>query len=140
MLEGGKTLDEKDLKKYVGNRIREERKRMRLSQKELGEKIGVKHNTISQYENATNSPEQDSLFKIARALDIKVDDLFPPMNVDDKSEIFERTLKMAEGLELGEINFLKSLIEKTLSMEGEGREKFLESMKFTIEYYEKMNK
>jgi len=133
-------LEEKDLKKYVGNRIREERKKSRLSQKELGEKIGVKHNTISQYENATNSPEQDSLFKIARALNIKVDDLFPPMNVDDKSESFERALKMAEGLDLKEINFLKSLIEKTLSMKGEGREKFLESIKFTIEYYEKMNK
>lgn len=133
-------MDEKDLKKYVGNRIREERKKMRFSQKELGEKIGVKHNTISQYENATNSPEQDSLFKIARALNIKVDDLFPPMDVDDKEENFERALKLAEGLDLGEINFLKSLIEKTLSMEGEGREKFLESMKFTVEYYEKMNK
>lgn len=133
-------MEEKDLKKYVGNRIREERKRSRLSQKELGEKIGVKHNTVSQYENATNSPEQDSLFKIARALNIKVDDLFPPMNVDDKSESFERALKMAEGLDLEEINFLKRLIEKTLSMEGEGREKFLESMKFTVEYYEKMNK
>lgn len=133
-------MDEQDLKKYVGNRIREERKKMRFSQKELGEKIGVKHNTISQYENATNSPEQDSLFKIARALNIKVDDLFPPMDVDDKEENFERALKLAEGLDLGEINFLKSLIEKTLSMEGEGREKFLESMKFTVEYYEKMNK
>lgn len=133
-------MDEMDLKKYVGNRIREERKKKRFSQKELGEKIGVKHNTISQYENATNAPEQDSLFKIARALNIKVDDLFPPMNIDDKSESFERALKMAEGLDLREINFLKSLIEKTLSMEGEGREKFLESMKFTVEYYEKMNK
>lgn len=130
-------MDEMNLKKYVGNKIREERKKKRISQKELGERIGVKHNTISQYENATNSPEQDSLFKIARALDIKVDDLFPPMDNDDN---LERALKMAQGLEIKEINFLNQLIEKTLSLEGEGREKFLESMKFTVEYYEKMNK
>ena len=133
-------LNEQDLKKYVGNRIREERKNKKLSQRELGDRIGVKHNTISQYENGTNSPEQNTLFEIARALDIKVDDLFPPMDIDDQNDNFGRALKMAEGLDLNHINFLKTLIEKTLSMEGDEREKFLESIRFTVEYYEKMNR
>lgn len=131
-------MDEIELKKYVGNRIREERRRIKLSQKELGERIGVKHNTVSQYENATNSPEQDTLFKIAKALDIKVDDLFPPReNVNNE---LERALKMTEGMSLKDVEFLSQLIERTQSFSGEERAKFLESIRFTVEFYDKMRK
>ena len=66
-----------DIKLYVANKIREYWKLRGLTQKELGDKIGVKHNTISGYEKATNEPEQDLLFKIADALSISVNDLFP---------------------------------------------------------------
>lgn len=48
-----------DIKKYTSAKIREYRKLNGLTQKELGDKIGVKHNTISGYENGTNEPEQD---------------------------------------------------------------------------------
>ena len=53
-----------------------------MTQKELGEKIGVKHNTVSGYENGTNEPEQDILFKIADALDVSINDLFPETRSD----------------------------------------------------------
>ena len=52
---------------YVAQKIKYYRKLKRITQKELGEKIGVKHNTISSYENGINQPEQDLLFKIADA-------------------------------------------------------------------------
>lgn len=67
-----------DIKSYTAKKIKEYRKLRNLTQKELGEKIGVKHNTISGYENGTNEPEQDLLFKIASALEISINDLFPP--------------------------------------------------------------
>lgn len=66
-----------DTRLYVANKIREYRKLRGLTQKELGDKIGVKHNTISGYEKGTNEPEQDLLFKIAYALNISINDLFP---------------------------------------------------------------
>lgn len=66
-----------DIRLYVANKIREYRKLRGLTQKELGDKIGVKHNTISGYEKGTNEPEQDLLFKIAYALNISINDLFP---------------------------------------------------------------
>ena len=66
---------------YVGGRIREIRKRKGLTQRELGEKIGVKHNTISSYENGTNEPEHDILFKLANALDVPINDFFPETGV-----------------------------------------------------------
>ena len=66
-----------DVRSYTANKIKEYRKLKRMTQKELGAKIGVKHNTVSGYENGTNEPEQDILFKIAAALDVSINDLFP---------------------------------------------------------------
>lgn len=65
------------VKNYVADKIKFYRKMAGLTQKELGEKIGVKHNTISSYESGKNEPEQDMLFKIAAALDISINELFP---------------------------------------------------------------
>ena len=71
-----------DVRRYTANKIKEYRKLKRMTQKELGEKIGVKHNTVSGYENGTNEPEQDILFKIAAALDVSINDLFPETRSD----------------------------------------------------------
>lgn len=66
-----------DISKYVGQQIKYYRKLNKMTQKELGLRIGKKHNTISSYENGTNEPEQDALFAIANALDVSINDLFP---------------------------------------------------------------
>lgn len=67
----------KEIRKFVGEKIRYYRKKNGLTQKELGDKIGVRHNTISQYESGTNEPEQDMLFAIANILDVSVNEFFP---------------------------------------------------------------
>lgn len=134
-------MNEKELKEYVGRRIRDERKRKGLTQKELSEKIGVKHNTISSYESGKNAPEQDALFGIARSLDIAVDDLFPEREIDPNKGKFLNQLQSlgASNLQLKDMMFLQELIEKTLSMNETERGKFLESIRFTVDYYQKMN-
>lgn len=129
---------EEKLKKYVGNRIKEERKKKKLTQQQLGDLIGVKHNTISSYENATNAPEQDSLFKIAKALGISVDDLFPPTEASVQNNL-ERALRMSKDLNLKEIDVMRTMIEKALSLDEKEREKFLESLKFAMEFYDRSN-
>ena len=70
----------KDVTKYVGMQIRKYRKMRKMTQKELGAKIGVKHNTISSYEAGINEPEQNTLFAIADVLGININDLFPKAN------------------------------------------------------------
>lgn len=65
------------INKFVGSRIRDNRKKRGLTQKTLGEKLGIKHNTISSYENGTNEPELDILFRMADILDVSINDLFP---------------------------------------------------------------
>lgn len=67
-----------DVRYYVAAKIKYYRKLRGLTQKDLGNKIGIKDNTISGYEHQITEPSQDLLFKIANALDISINDLFPP--------------------------------------------------------------
>ena len=67
-----------NVSKYVGKQIRKYRRENNLTQKELGLKVGVKHNTISAYESGVNEPEQNMIFALANALGVSVNDLFPP--------------------------------------------------------------
>lgn len=128
-------MEDKELMKYVGNRIKEERIKKNLTQKELGKLIGVAHNTISTYESGRNAPEQNAIFKIARALDIKVDDFFPPTGTEPA---LHRLEELGEtDLNVEEMAFLQELIKKTLSMDKEERDRFLDRIKFEVEYYDK---
>lgn len=74
------------IRQYVALKIREYRKTQGLTQKELGEKIGVKHNTISGWESCKTEPEQDHLFKIAQVLGVSINDLFPKTTSDTFSQ------------------------------------------------------
>ncbi len=72
----------KEISKFVGSKIKEIRKKEGLTQKELGDKVGVKHNTISSYENGTNEPEQNILYSMASELGVSINDFFPNTNYD----------------------------------------------------------
>lgn len=74
---------ENDVSKYVGAQIRKYRKAKGMTQKELGFRLGVAHNTISGYESGANEPDQNILFAIADILGVSVNDLFPsPTNLE----------------------------------------------------------
>lgn len=59
----------------IGERIKELRKSKNLTQKQLGEKIGVTATTITKYENNQLSINTDTLSKIAIALGVTVSDI-----------------------------------------------------------------
>lgn len=54
-------------------KIKEERKRLRITQEELGKRLGVKKSYISSIENSKRQTTLDTLFKIAYALGFKFD-------------------------------------------------------------------
>lgn len=102
-----------NIRKYSANKIKEYRKAAGLTQKELGEKVGVKHNTISGYENGTTEPEQSILFKIAAALHISINDLFPenthpisaqPNTNQPKKRVAFALHRLAQNINDGKIN------------------------------------
>jgi transcriptional regulator with XRE-family HTH domain len=57
----------------LGDRIREYRKQAGLTQKQLGEKLGVSNVNIGQYERGLRNPKLPQLKRIADALDIPFD-------------------------------------------------------------------
>lgn len=59
----------------IGEKIKAHRKRVGLSQKELGQKLNVSQQHIAQYESGKRTPKLDTIQKIATALNISVNDL-----------------------------------------------------------------
>lgn len=56
--------------KTFGSRLREARKAKDITQKQLADKIGAKHNSISNWENDQNRPDPDTIELICGVLDI----------------------------------------------------------------------
>lgn len=54
----------------IGEQIRKYRNEMSLSQKELGEKLGVSQAMIAQYESGKRIPKKETIEKIATALGV----------------------------------------------------------------------
>lgn len=130
-------IDEKELAVYVGKRIRYFRKKKGLTQKELGELIGRTHNTVSNYETGTISPEQDALFAISRALDCTLDDLFPLGEGDDS---LDRAVSLSDDdLDFEDLEFLNKLIRKAKTLKGDERRRFISNIKVAVELFDDGN-
>lgn len=85
---------------YTGNKIRYYRKEKEWTQKQLGDKLGVKDNTISGWENGKSEPLQDQLFMMAQLFGISINDLFPPTtNSQTLNEEEQNLIKSYRSLE-----------------------------------------
>lgn len=61
--------------KTIGQSIKEVRKSRKLKQYQLADLIGVKHQSISEYERDIVTPSLMSAISIADALDVSLDEL-----------------------------------------------------------------
>ncbi len=98
------------------NRIKHIRKENKLTQVEFGEKIGVKGNTITNYENGLRNPTDAVILSICREFNINEDWLRygkEPMNkpTEDKLSTY-----MAQ-ITIGEDDFIKDLIEVYMELD-----------------------
>ena len=59
----------------TGQRIKKFRKRAGMTQKELGEKLGLSFQSVAQWENNLRNPKEETLQKIANALEISIYEL-----------------------------------------------------------------
>lgn len=74
-----------------GLRLKKLRKHKKLSQEELGKKIGVTKSTIYRYESNTLSPSLEKAIELVRILDTSLDylmgiDKVPILKLNDLSE------------------------------------------------------
>jgi transcriptional regulator with XRE-family HTH domain len=70
--------------KYLGSVIRAERKKQRLTQEQLSERVDISSVFLSQIENGKKTPSLEKVHKIALALDLNINSLF-----FKKSETFD---------------------------------------------------
>jgi transcriptional regulator with XRE-family HTH domain len=75
---------------YISKNIKYLRKKLKLSQTELGEKIGKTHSTIGAWENEQNSPPVDVVIDLCMIFNIDVDNILFKNLEQDKYELLER--------------------------------------------------
>ena len=78
-------MTDKELAIYIGAKIKEFRLKRNLTQKELAKLVSVGDTTIANYEKGFRSPKKDTMFDLANAFNISIDDLFPPIQNDSSS-------------------------------------------------------
>ena len=100
----------------TGERIQKARKAAGLSQKELGEKLGVSASMIGQYENDLRIPKIETLEKIATALNVKISSL------RDIHEFFFQDLFVPTEND----KTMARIIEALADLNAEGQQKAIE--------------
>lgn len=82
-------MDDREINKFVGMKIKEFRKNKKLTQQNLADLVGVKNSAISNYEQGTRIPKRDFLFRVANALGVSIDEFFPIQSEETSSTLFE---------------------------------------------------
>lgn len=67
----------------LNNHLKEYRARINVNQTEMGRLVGVSRQTISQIERGDYSPSVTLALKIAKVLDVRVEDIFSYEEDDD---------------------------------------------------------
>lgn len=71
-----------ELNKFIGDRIKQFRESRGMTQDSLAQKLNTTRQSISRYESGERKANQDLLFDLADLFNVKVDDFFPPRNID----------------------------------------------------------
>lgn len=87
------------------DRIKEVRKSVGMTQVEFGEKLGVRGNTITNYETGLRTPTDAVIRSICREFNVNEDwlrtgtgEMFQPITKDDEiAELFGEVLKEGDG-------------------------------------------
>lgn len=75
-----------DIYKFLGVRVRAERKKLGLTQEELAEKAGITGNFLGHIERGTKKASLETVRKLADALEMPVDRLFSEVEYKEKGE------------------------------------------------------
>ena len=86
-----------ELKKNVGRRIKEIRKKRGFSQEKLAELVDIEQNTLSYIETGNNFCTAETLEKIIKALDVEPKELFDFEHYKDNVILLEEINRMLKN-------------------------------------------
>ena len=75
-------MTDAELAIYIGAKIKEFRLLRGLTQKELAKLVNIGDTTIANYEKGYRTPKKNTMFDLANAFNVSIDDLFPPIQKD----------------------------------------------------------
>lgn len=131
-------LKDKDLTIYVGSKIKEYRKKKKMTQRELGKLINKSDNTISNYETGAIAPSQEALFTLAKILEVKVDDFFPGTTTDG---YLDQAVSNADNdLDIADISFLNQLVNHAKTLNNVDRKRLIDNIRLAVEFFDKSDK
>jgi len=82
-------LNDNDVKKHVGEKIKKFRTEKNITQQELAEYLNTTSQTISRYETGVLEANQNVLFSLADYFNVSINDFFPPTSVKDDNVLNE---------------------------------------------------
>lgn len=106
---------------FFGSNLKKARKRCSLTQRQLAELIGAKHNSVSNWETGQNEPDTQTIRRICEVLSITANDLFgsdesavsPPITRDElKFALFDDKDRITEGMLQEVLDFAQFVKEK----------------------------
>lgn len=107
----------------IGEKIRSLRKEKGLTQKELGEKLGVSASMIGQYETSVRKPKYETVEKIAAVLGVHITDI---VDMSDISPSLNASIPLMENLNA---IFKRRLPGETITLSDEERTQMKELAK-----------
>lgn len=112
-----------------GKKLKEIRTQKKISQRELGERLGVSQQTIAQYEHAINIPKLSTLQKFATALDVSVfsltQDTTTDYDLNELQQLKESMLNDSKSIEELKTN---TLLNYYIKLNSAGKDKALEQV------------
>jgi transcriptional regulator with XRE-family HTH domain len=117
-----------DMEKAIIEKIVEIRKLKGISQKDLADITGLKQSAIARIEKRINSPQLDTIIKIADALDLKFEFLSQQQRVIENN-VFE-TYSMDFNQIIDVINETISIINFKIQNQNDSKEKNHENQKY----------
>ena len=85
-----------NIKRCVGQRIKELRKNKHISQEKLSEMLDISQNALSYIEPGENFFTSDTLEKLVNALEIEPQELFNFSHLQPKDDLINEIVKMLE--------------------------------------------
>ena len=98
---------------HVGFRIRQRRRVLDITQKELAERVGIKFQQIQKYEEGANRVSASRLFKLAAALDVPVEYFFKGLDQNG----FSSGIALSERAETLAVQFNALSEERKVAIE-----------------------
>ena len=99
----------------IGNRLKTKRKKNKITQKALAQKIGVKPIDLSAYEHGKQIPPTDIQIKISKALNVSLDYLIGTSDIAHPPITGKRVIEINKNITTKEFEELKKIAKDCLN-------------------------